>query len=416
MKLIYLLLLFIISCSSNKDSKVNLESFINQGKKITIVNSENILKKEIKSINQLNIKNNSVYRSWNQKNYNNSNNIKSSFVEVTKKNKSMFGDFISMISYNDKIITIDKKSNVEFFSLDLKKLSAFKIYKKKIYKNYNIHFNLIAYKNKLLISDNVGNIHCYNLENLKLVWKQNLGVPFKSNIKIYKNKLYLVNSNSKIFSIDVSTGKIYWSFETASKNIKGKGAYQIAINDNKLYFTNDNAEIYCLDLEKNTLKWSLVFETKNYINKPLTFESSPIVIDNKNIFLSTNYGFLYSMNAESGSVNWSKAIPSTNKILIQNNYIILTTDNRFIVMNKSNGKLIYNQKIKVSKNDQNINFTDLLIGKNQILFFAEQGRIVSYNLNNLNEFNVMNFNRNYKDYIVSNRNLYIITENSISKY
>lgn len=416
MRITYIFFIFLFSCSNNQDSKVNLKDFINQGKKLELTANKSIIDTNYEKINKVKIKNNIIYKSWSQKNYNNSNNILSSFVEINKKNRSISGNYLDIIGYQDKIITIDKKSNLEIFSFNLKKIKRLKIYKRKIYKNYNINFGLAAYKNKILISDNFGNIHCYSLKDFKLIWKQKLGVPFKSNIKIYKNNLYLINSNSKIFSINTISGKINWSFETASKKIQDKGSYQIAIKNNKLFFTNDNAEIYCIDIEKNILKWSLVFESSDYINKPITFISSPILIYGNSLFLSTNYGYIYSMNTENGSVNWSKALKNTNQILINNNYLFFTTNNRLVIMNSINGNLIYNQKVKIDKNDKKIKFVDILIGKNLIYLFSNGGKIISYNLKNLKDYRIIKTSKNYIDYIILYEKLFVLSETLLIKY
>ena len=90
----------------------------------------------------------------------------------------------------------------------------------------------------------------FNIDNLDILWKKNFGVPFKSNLKVYNNNLYLINSNSKIYSINTDNGNLNWSFETASRDLKDNKSYQIAIINDELVFTNDNAEIYCLDLKK----------------------------------------------------------------------------------------------------------------------------------------------------------------------
>ena len=39
-------------------------------------------------------------------------------------------------------------------------------------------------------------------------------------LKIHKNNVFIINSNSKIFSINTNTGKLNWSFETISKKLK----------------------------------------------------------------------------------------------------------------------------------------------------------------------------------------------------
>ena len=418
MKIISIILvMFVISCSKKTEDKVDLRSFIEQGKKIQLFKTNQAYKKNIKQIDKVITSNNKKINYWNQSNYSLSNYIPSTQVEIyQKKHLIINGEFDELISLSNKIITINKHSKLQIFDKNLKKILSKKIYNKKIYKNFNLDFKLIGKGNKIYVADNLGNIHCYNVENLDLVWKQKLSVPFMSNIKIYKNDLFIINSNSKIFSLNISSGKINWSFETVSKDIKSKGSYQISIYDNKLYFTNDVGEIYCVDLSKNNIIWSLTFEPINYSQKPITFKSSPIIINRDNLFVSTNFGFLYAINPKSGLVKWSLPIENTNNFLVDNNLIFLANQDRFVIINLLNGKIIYNQQIPSIKSKSKLQFENLLLGKKNIIIFSKDGQIILVNKRNLGKVKVYKKYIDFKNFIVISNNLYLITSKSLVRF
>jgi len=418
MKIISIILvMFVISCSKKTEDKVDLKSFIEQGKKIQLFKTNQAYKKNIKQIDKVITSNNKKINYWNQSNYSLSNYIPSTEVEIyQKKHLIINGKFDELISLSNKIITINKDSKLQIFDKNLKKILSKRIYKKKIYKNFNLDFKLIGKGNKIYVADNLGNIHCYNVENLDLVWKQKLSVPFMSNIKIYKNDLFIINSNSKIFSLNISSGKINWSFETVSKDIKSKGSYQISIYDNKLYFTNDVGEIYCVDLSKNNIIWSLTFEPINYSQKPITFKSSPIIINKDNLFVSTNFGFLYAINPKSGLVKWSLPIENTNNFLVDKNLIFLANQDRFVIINLLNGKIIYNQQIPSIKSKSKHQFENLLLGKKNIILFSKDGQIILVNKMNLRKVKVYKKYIDFKNFIVISNNLYLITSKSLVRF
>ncbi|WP_440695889.1 PQQ-binding-like beta-propeller repeat protein [Candidatus Pelagibacter sp. HIMB109] len=411
------LVMFVISCSKKTEDKVDLKSFIEQGKKIQLFKTNQAYKKNIKQIDKVITSNNKKINYWNQSNYSLSNYIPSTQVEIyQKKHLIINGEFDELISLSNKIITINKYSKLQIFDKNLKKILSKKIYNKKIYKNFNLDFKLIGKGNKIYVADNLGNIHCYNVENLDLVWKQKLSVPFMSNIKIYKNDLFIINSNSKIFSLNISSGKINWSFETVSKDIKSKGSYQISIYDNKLYFTNDVGEIYCVDLLKNNIIWSLTFEPINYSQKPITFKSSPIIINRDNLFVSTNFGFLYAINPKSGLVKWSLPIENTNNFLVDKNLIFLANQDRFVIINLLNGNIIYNQQIPSIKSKSKLQFENLLLGKKNIILFSKDGQIILVNKRNLGKVKVFKKYIDFKNFIVISNNLYLITSKSLVRF
>ena len=209
-----------------------------------------------------------------------------------------------------------------------------------------------------------------------------------------------------------------WSFETASRDLKDNKSYQIAIYNDKLIFTNDNAEIYCLDLKNNNIKWSLIFKTSNFENTPLLFKSSPITIDrNGYIFVSTNHGYTYAIDIVSGIIKWSLPIYSINRFTVSEKYLFNTWNNRFFIINKSNGKLVFNRSlINYSKKNNSTSFKDIIIGKNQIYIFDNNGLKVSLNRSNFNKYTKKKIAKNYDRSIIFNNNLYINTKNSILKY
>ena len=417
-KIFYIFLFFLISCGGKKESQIDLKSFTNQGEKIVLVKKKNLNNVDINLINRLGKTKLYTYKDWSQSNQNKNNLINPAKVIINKKNKSISSNFDKFLIYKNQIILINNKSKIKILNQNLKTTKSKSIYKRKVYKNYNISFEIIAYKDKIFTSDNFGNIHCLNIDNLEIMWKKNFGVPFKSNIKIHRNNLYLINSNSKIYSINTKNGDLNWSFETASKDLKDKKSYQIAIYNNNLVFTNDSAEIYCLDLKNKNIKWSLIFKTANFENIPLLFKSSPITIDkNGIIFVSTNFGNTYSIDIKSGLIKWSTPVYSINRFSITEKYIVNTWNNRLFIINKSNGKLVLNKKIINYKEKNNkFFFKEVIIGINKIYIFNNKGLKVSVDKNNFNKYTKLKIAKNYGNLIILNNNLYINTKNSILKY
>jgi outer membrane protein assembly factor BamB len=415
--LFYIFFLFLVSCSDKKENLVNVESFLNQGEKINLNNNNNLKNLNIKKINKLNNLKYFNYSYWPDHYQNSKNLIYPSKLLINKKKKSVSSKTNKFLIYKKKIITIDSKSKIKILDYDLKNITNKVLYKRKVYKNFDIEFEMIIYKNKLILSDNLGNIHCIDLKNLNILWKKTYGVPFKSALKIYKNNLFLINSNSKIFSINIDTGALNWSFETASKKFKDKKSFQIAIADDKLFFTNDNAELYCIDLINNNILWSISFRNQDFFNKPLIFKSSPITIDhNGYIYISSNYGSTYMIDSNNGFVKWTKPIASLNRFALSENYLFNTFDDRVFIFNKINGNLLLNKQIINPNKNYTISLKDILIGLNNIYLFDKDGHLITINNS---DFDSISFSKNlngYRGISIYNKNLFVWSENSISKF
>ena len=418
MQKIYFIFFFILlSCGKDEKNLVDIESFINQGERVNLIETDDIFKKSVSLKKKIIVNNYKKYKSWNQSNYNSQNYIYPSKVELGKSKKKLSNKNQKIIVYKNKFIGIDDVSNLTIYDEKFKRINSKKIYKRKVYKNYNLKFELIAHKEKIFVSDNLGNLHSFNFKNLKIHWKKKLGIPFRSNIKIYKNNLFLVNSNSKIFSISTKDGKLNWSFETASKNLKNNKSYQIAIYKDKLYFTNDSAEIYCLDLLKNNVRWSLVFNSPSFKTTPLIFKSSPITIDDfGNLYVSSNYGFTYAIDSQTGNIKWTLPVFTTNRININSENVFLISKNRFLILNRNDGKIVFNKKFILSKNKNILDLRDLIIGGKKFYLLTNSGVAFVINQNNLSRFSVQNILDNYDNFIIFKNAIYLKNHASLIKY
>lgn len=416
MRIIFVIFFLITSCGSKDENLVDLNSFVNQGKKVSLIDQENLNDKEVLAINNLKNIKYITYKNWPESNSNSNNNINPVKLNINKIIKNSNQNIVNFVIYNDEIIAIDKKSNLYVFDLDLKKKKLKKIYSRKVYKNYNLTFSIIVKKNRIYISDNIGNVHCLDIKNLNLIWKKSFGVPFMSDIKLNKNNLYIINSNSKIFSLNADNGKINWSYETVSKNIKDFKSYHIAIFDDKLLFTNDSSEIYCLDLKKNNILWSRILQNENFQNLPIIFKSSPITIDQNGIaYVSTNNGFTYSIEIKSGLINWVVPVYSTNRLFVSGNYLLSVQQSNLIILNRLNGKILFNKKISINKKTQ-LTLKSLFIGERYLYLFGEKGFIVFLDLNDLQKYKVKKFLKKFSNFIILKNNLYVSTSDSIIKF
>ena len=404
MKKKILIFFFILISCSKKEELVDIDAFISEGKKIKIVEENFFLNNNVSLINNLKIKkktSNIFYKK-------NQNLIHPVNLSIGKKNKSLSINIVAYSNYMNKLVLVDSSSNLSIYDEDLKKIKSIKIYKKKIYKNNKINYKILVENNRIFLSDTLGNIHVFSFENLEVLWKKNLSVPFLSDMKIYKNDLYLINSNSKIFSINYLNGNLNWSFETASKKIKNHLSYQISLFKNNLFFTNDNGELFNLDLSNGNILWSISFEGENFKKKESIFKSSKIVINDEVLYLSNNFGFFYAINFNSGSIIWQKPFYSLSDFVISSKYIFLKKENQFIVLNKKTGNILYNKSFQ----SKILNF---LILRNQICLFIEDYFLL-LNQDNLSEYNSIKINSSFKNYIIIGENIFFISHNKIVKF
>jgi len=312
---------------------------------------------------------------------------------------------------------IDKKSNLLLLDKNFKKKFSIKLNKKRDQKDYQLIYKLETDNKKIFISDNLGNIYAVNAKNLKIIWKKDLSVPFSSDIKIYRNNIYLINSNSKIFSINKNNGSINWSYETPSKLIKSRDSYKIEVIGDNLLFSNDFGELYNLDLKIKNITWSYNLEDKNFKNQNKTFKISNFLVDGSKVYFSSNYGELFAIDTKNGSILWRQDIFNHNKIFIKNNNLFLVNDeNYFVIINKFDGRILFKKNLNTlfDKADKKFNFLNIVFDKKYINIIFDNS-IIKINSKNLNDISVNKKKLNIFKYYIKGSNIFLLTENKLLK-
>ena len=348
---IFFLALFIYSCSSDKEKKVDLEVFKRQGEKINVFEDNNIFDKEVnsKSLLQLNLP--FLNKNWNYEHYS-SNNYYEHFVYEGKLQvffKKSLGDYINKNNDNGSLLI---SNNFAFFSDEKGKIYKFDINNKKIIweikiyqsavNNFPKNIALFLNSDVLYAADNLGFIYSINTETGKKIWQQEYGIPFSSHLNFHRGVLYVVNQNGRLYAFNPVDGEKIWSFESLSGLIKPSRSSNISIYENKLLFSNDLGDITAIDLDQQVIIWSKNILSQNTISNNLVFRVSNILIDKKDIFVSSNSGSLFNLNIETGETKWSSKVSSIQHHIITDKYLFVLTDNAFVIaFSKFDGNILW---------------------------------------------------------------------------
>jgi outer membrane protein assembly factor BamB len=388
MKIILLLpILFLLSCSSDKDKKVDLDVFRKQGEKINVFESKNIFDKEIEVNNSLQINQPKLNKMWAYEHFSSSNSYDhlvylGTFSELLKKN---IGDFInkkndsgSILAIDDFVFIADEKGVIYKFDLNTEKL----LWETKIYKNsYNDYpkkITMLLNNNLLFVADNLGFIYCIDTSTGKPIWQQDYGIPFSSHLNFYKDVLYVVNQNSRLYAFNPQDGQKIWSFESLSGLIKPSRSSSIAIYENKLLFSNDVGDVTAIDLDQQVILWTRNIISQNSISANLVFRISNILIDKKDVYVSSNNGDLLNLNIDNGELKWSQKLSSIQNHVSTDKYLFVLTENGYVVaFNKSNGSILWSLNLeKFNKDSKNsTEYYGVILANTNLYVTSSKGEI-----------------------------------------
>ena len=415
--------------SGGKKEKERIAELERQQKKVIdvvkIYSSDDIFNSEISLNKNISLTSPKKNLSWETPSLNNQNFIGNLYLPSVNnlflkkkigKNKYFVSKVISSpLVVNDYIFFSDTTGTIFKITQTGKIVWKKNIYKK-IYKKIHKKLAFSIYKNTIYISDNIGFVYAVNLENGEILWIKNYEVPFKSNIKLFENKIYLINQDNRIFCLKISDGSKSWDIRSISSFIKSQGFLSLAISKSGyLYVINTSGDLIKIDSKSGNIKWSLNVSGSLLAHATDFFQSSEIVLDNKNIFFSTNTSF-YSYNADSAVLNWEKDL-STNgtPIIDKNNIFIVTKNGFFVIINKKNGNILSSVNILsiLKKKKKETHIVGFVMASDKIYSVTANGFLI---VSSATTGKVQNFKK-IKDEVVStpvisDGKLYLLTKNS----
>ncbi len=311
--------------------------------------------------------------------YNNKNQLIFKSKKITKFEPSNF-----KLYENNNIIINDNKGNIIVYSIKNKKIiSKFNFYKKR-YKKIKKKLNLIVEKNVIYVSDNIGYLYAYDYIKKKIIWAKNYNVPFKSNLKIFKNNLIAANQKNTIYFFNKNNGKILKLIPTEETIVTNQFINNFSIEDNSLFFLNSFGSLYSIDIKSKRINWFNNLNQSLELTSNNLFFSKQIVNYKNRIVISTDLN-TYFIDANSGNIISRKNFTSNFKPIIYKDHVFcLTKNNLLIALNYKTAEILYSYNLNVQidkmfKKRKKNKFQNFMLANNKFLVF-DKSLISFFNL------------------------------------
>ena len=388
-----LTVIFLYACSFDNKTGIWRDLAEEEVQSLTKKSKTKIFNKEIKNNNKsVQIDNKKKIINWKVDNYNNSNNI----PNVTFNDEKVLTKLSTKLSksrnkndiffFDEKIISYDHKGTIFVYSIDEnKKVFEYNFYKK-AFKNSRKNISLAVDNNIIFASDNFGYLYALDIKNQKIKWAKNFGIPFRSNLKVKNDILFLANQENVLYAIDINNGDKLWELSTNFKLLKSKFKNNIATSETNVIFLNTSGELYSINIISNKIEWVQNFSNSTSGGSNL-FLSSPVIISNKNIIITTN-DQLYQLDINTGNIILKLNIILDTKPLITNNNIIVLTPNKFLIcINRSNGEIIWSKNflkelVNMEKRFKIGKINGLYAVNSNIVLISKTGYLIKLNFNN----------------------------------
>ena len=429
-KLIFTLivLFFLNNCSFNENSRIwkDKEKEIETDKKIIKVFSEDKvsviefnqgLKLDLSSIKS----NNKIIDNQNNfgsQNYKGDLNKISSF-KFSKLDELNHLDYKPIFLKNG-IIFFDKKGSIIRYDNNQKVIWK-KNYYSKAEKKLKPRLNFLADGQNLLVADSIAKYYSVNISTGELNWTKNNEYPFNSNIKKYKDKIFVIDYKNVLRCFNIIDGSEYWNLQTEDSFTISNIKYSLIILNDIVIFSNSIGDVTAVDIETGLIAWQLPTQSNSIINETYNFKISKLVSDGNSIFFSNNKNQLYSIDLKTGTINWINEVNSNiQPILVGNLIITISNEGYLYLLDKNKGNILritdlfLNYKDKKRKNIYPIGFA---IGNKNLYLTNSDGKMIVAGVEDGKVIQIEKVSSGLiSEPFIFNNNLYVVRNGSIIKY
>ena len=426
---LFLIILFVTNCSFDKKTGFWTKTKkISEAEKIEykikeVFVEEKALEKELNPNLKINLSAKLINRSF-INNFDNNNgrvNYNGNLKSISRYKFSKiedFNEFEPEIVFNkDNVIFFDNKGTILKFNSSSKLLWK-KNYYSKSEKKLNPILFLASNNNTLVVADNVSKYYAIDINSGELLWTKNNSSPFNSQVKIFKDKFFVIDFENVLRCFSLKDGKEIWKVKTEKSFIKSQKKLSLIIINDVVYFNNSIGDISAININNGNLIWQTPTRSGTVIDSNIFLKTSDLIADSDTILFSNNQNEFYSLDLATGVLNWKQKINSSLRPTLIDDLIFSVSQEGFLfVIEKKSGNIIrvtdiFNRfKIKKRAKIKPIGF---IVGSENIYLTTNHGKLIIIDVLTGKPTSLLKIdNDKISRPFVLNENLYIIKENSV---
>jgi len=430
---IILFFVFLTNCSFQEGSKFWTNEIIKQESEQQeieknpkeIFAKEKTLNSEINPNLKISLYSKAINKSF-LNNYDNNNgriNYNGDLKSISKFKFSKIDNFYQYnptISFeNNNIIFFDNKGSILKFDQD-SNLIWKKNYYSKSEKKQKPVLLLANNKKVLIIADNIAKYYAVNIKTGELLWSKDNIAPFNSQVKIYKDRFFVIDLNNTLRSYSIKDGSEIWNIRTENTLIRTQKKLSMVIVDKKIFFNNSLGDINAVDIASGELLWQSPTQSTLVYDQGFFLQNSDIIADKNTLYFSNNKNEFFSIDINTGILNWQQKINSNLRSTLIDKYIFtVSIEGYLIIIEKISGIIIRSTDIFKNfrtKKRSKIKPVGFIVGLNNIYLTTDNGRLLVIDIMTGVTSSVLKIdNDKISRPFVLNKNLYIIKDNSIIK-
>ncbi|MFN7038567.1 MAG: PQQ-binding-like beta-propeller repeat protein [Alphaproteobacteria bacterium] len=272
---------------------------------------------------------------------------------------------------------------------------------------------------KIYITAGHREIIAINAENGKEIWRHTLNNISRSSPVVYNDKVYVMTIDNKLYALSTEDGNIFWMHEGAESEIGVFGSPSLAIANNIVIVPHSSGQLHALNSITGEEIWSvnLAFSKSNLEGFALNdIDTTPLIVG-RNIYVAANMGSFYSIDLETGQLNWKQEIKEVKTFWYAGEYLFaINQDMELFAIHSKSGKIkwIVRLEDQVIKSKSKSVFYGPIVANDMIFVTSSEGDLLFISPNNGKTLSKKKIAKNFVSLpmIIKNK-IYIFSKNSI---
>ena len=329
-----------------------------------------------------------------------------------------FNEFDSEIIFNNNgLIFFDNKGSILNFNDKSVLIWKKNYYTKAERKSKPILF-MATENNTLIVADTVSKYYAINLKNGNILWSKNNSSPYNSQIKIYEDKFFVIDSQNTLNCYSIKDGSKIWHLNTEKSFINSSKKLSIVIKNNKIFFNNSLGDITAADINNGHLLWQISTQSAKIYKDVFNLKTSTLVASKDSILFSNNKNQFYSIDQDTGAINWIQKINSNVRPTLINNLIFtVSLEGYLFILDNNTGKIkrISNIFAKLNNKKKNkIEPIGFIVGTQNIFLTTSNGKLIIIDIATGRSKSILKIdNGKISRPFMQNQNMFIAKDNSI---
>ena len=426
----FVIFLFVINCSFDTKTGIwtQTEKILSESKdnKKNLFEKAEIYEKEFNVDLKIRLKTNSKKNNFNENLTNNNGviNFNSELKKISKYKFSKIDQFDQyqpelLVTYNNNLIFFNDKGSVLNFAKNNKLVWKSNIYSKNEKKQNPILY--FASNDKILIVvDNLAKYYAININTGEIIWTKSNIAPFNSQVKIFKDKFFVIDFENILRCFSIQNGEEIWNFKTEKSFIKSQQKLSLIINNNNIVFINTLGDLSSVDLETGNLIWQTPTQSSSIYENYFSLKNSDLISANNLIFFSNNKNEFFAIDERNGVIKWKQNLNSNLRPTYADGLIFtVTLEGYLVVIDPRNGNIVrMTNVLSLIKNSKkkNIRPEGFIISNDKIYLSLNNGRLIIIETLTGKPTDIIKIDNQKisRPYIVNNE-MFIVRDNAIIK-